>query len=309
MKKIIIVLIVIILAGIGLYFFSQKTPTNVDVAQPQNNTSDTAPAQSTSTVPIGTAPNTEQANGAKTAIGTSVEGRDITAYHYGQGDKELLFVGGIHGGYEWNTILVAYQLMDYLAQNPAGVPGNVRVTVIPVLNPDGLNKTIGTTTRFTSADVPSSQDKQVAGRFNAHNVDLNRNFDCDWKSTGTWQNKTVSGGSAVFSEPESQALKKYVETSQPAAVVAWYSAAGGVFASSCHHGVLPETVTLTSKYAAASGYPAHESFDFYEITGDMVNWLAKNNIPAISVLLTNHTDTEWTKNQAGIEALFKYYAK
>ena len=41
----------------------------------------------------------------------------------------------------------------------------------------------------------------------------------------------------------------------------------------------------------------------------MVNWFAKQNIPAISVLLTNHTDTEWTKNQKGIEALLSYYAK
>ena len=61
-------------------------------------------------------------------------------------------------------------------------------------------------------------------------------------------------------------------------------------------------------YADASGYPAYQSFDFYAITGDMVNWLAKNNIPAISVLLTNHTNTEWAKNQAGIEALLKYYS-
>ena len=41
----------------------------------------------------------------------------------------------------------------------------------------------------------------------------------------------------------------------------------------------------------------------------MANWLAKKEIPAISVLLTNHKDTEWTKNKKGIEALLRYYAK
>jgi len=92
-------------------------------------------------------------------------------------------------------------------------------------------------------------------------------------------------------------------------VVAWYSAAGGVYSSNCHNGVLPETTKLTNAFAKASGYAAHESFDFYEITGDMVNWFAKNNIPAISVLLTNHTDTEWAKNRAGIDAVLKYYAQ
>jgi hypothetical protein len=87
----------------------------------------------------------------------------------------------------------------------------------------------------------------------------------------------------------------------------WYSSAGGVFASNCHNGILPETLTLTNTFAKASGYPAYNDFNFYEITGDMVNWLAKEEIPAISVLLTNHTDTEWTKNKAGIEAVLKQY--
>jgi hypothetical protein len=66
---------------------------------------------------------------------------------------------------------------------------------------------------------------------------------------------------------------------------------------------------MMNAYAKASGYPAHESFDFYETTGDVANWLAKVNTPAISVLLSNHTSTEWTKNQAGIKAVLEYYAK
>ena len=52
-----------------------------------------------------------------------------------------------------------------------------------------------------------------------------------------------------------------------------------------------------------------ESFDFYEITGDMVNWLAKNKVPAISVLLSTHNSIEWDKNLAGIKALLEHYAK
>ena len=72
---------------------------------------------------------------------------------------------------------------------------------------------------------------------------------------------------------------------------------------------MPETLALTNAYAKASGYKAYETFDFYSITGDMVNWFAKLEIPAISVLLTNHTDIEWEKNLKGIEALLKEYAE
>jgi murein tripeptide amidase MpaA len=251
----------------------------------------------------------EPVDETQTVIGASVEERDIIAYHYGEGDTELLFVGGIHGGYEWNTVLVAYELMDYLEENPEAVPENVKVTVIPVLNPDGLFEVVGSSGRFAPASVPATQEETVPGRFNANDVDLNRNFDCDWQESATWQNRTVSGGRSAFSEPEAEAIRDYVEANDITAAVVWYSAAGGVFASNCHNGVLPETSTITDVFAEASGYPAYQSFDFYEITGDMVNWFAAENIPGISVLLTTHEDVEWEKNLLGIQALLEHYGE
>ncbi len=306
MKNTIISLLVLAVIGAGAYFYlkpKDSTPvTETEVTE--------TVTESTGTVPVTETPTTEvKKDDTKTVIGASVNNKPITAYHYGTGEKELLFVGGIHGGYEWNTVLVAYQLMDYLQANPTVIPKDVRVTVIPVLNPDGLEKVVGTSERFLASDVPSSETLVISGRFNANTVDLNRNFDCDWQTQGVWQTKKVSGGAKAFSEPESQAIKKYVEANKITAAVVWYSAGGGVYASNCHNGVSPITTTLTKKFADASGYPAHQSFDFYETTGDMVNWLAKNDIPAISVLLTNHSSTDWTKNKAGVEAILKFYAK
>lgn len=298
MKKIIIAIVVIVLLALGVYYFI-KTPSNDIVINRDQNTATTTNSQATTTV-----------DKEKSLIGKSAGGREILAYHYGTGADEILFVGGIHGGYEWNTVSIAYEAMSYLKANPNLVPANLKITVIPVLNPDGLSKVVSAVnTLFVASEVNTSNTLQVAGRFNANNVDLNRNFDCDWKSTGVWQSKTVSGGSSVFSEPESQAVKNYVESRNIKGAVVFYSAAGGVYSSSCGVGVSAATRALTNTYAKASTYPAHEEFNSYEITGDMVNWLAKKNIPAISVLLTNHTDTEWTKNKAGIDAVLKYFAK
>ena len=302
--KTFITLLVIVLVGGGIYFFinqnkSATTVTPVDTQMQDDTQTGDAMQNSAS----------EQNAEIEIVIGKSVEGRDITAYRFGNGDTEILFVGGIHGGYSWNTALVAYEMMDYLKANPNIIPTNVRVTVVPVLNPDGLNKVVSTEGKFAKADVSTSQTVLVSGRFNANNVDLNRNFDCDWQSVGVWQTTSVGGGSKAFSEPESMAIKNYVETHNPKAVVVWYSAAGGVFSSSCGGSILPETSTITDIYAKASGYSSYKSFDFYPTTGDMVNWLAKKKIPAISVLLTNHTDTEWNKNNKGIDALLQHYAK
>lgn len=301
MKKTIIAIVVLVILGFGVYYFTNYYLNNAVDRNPVVTQADDSKKPDEVKVVDKNAP--------EVVIGQSVEGKNITAYHFGTGDAEILFVGGIHGGYSYNTSLVAFQLMDYLKQNPKVVPANVKVTVIPVLNPDGLNKVVGTSDRFTTGDVSKDQAVVVSGRFNANDVDINRNFDCDWQATGKWQNKTVSGGDSAFSEPESLALKNYVESNKPTAVVAWYSSAGGVYASNCHNGVPVETTSITKIFAKASGYPAHEDFNYYELTGDMVNWFAKNNIPAISVLLTNHTDTEWSKNKAGIEAILKHYTK
>lgn len=290
-------LLIVVFVGIGIYLFKNQTPTTdikTDTTQLEDQIKDTE----------------DVIQDKESIIGKSVEGRDITAYHYGTGETELLFVGGIHGGYSWNTVLLAYELMDYLEVNPNAVPSEVKVTVIPVLNPDGLNKVAGTPGRFLESDISSSQTVVVSGRFNANKVDLSRNFDCNWKSSAVWQTRSVSGGSSVFSEPESKAVRDYVQAHNISGAVVWYSAAGGVYASSCNgEGVSTETSAITNVYADASGYPAHENFDFYETTGDMVDWLAKIDVPAISVLLSTHEDVEWEKNKKGIEAFIEYYAK
>ena len=302
MKTAIIALLVIILLAFGGYYYMEKTQSLSAPAEPIATTS--PDIQNSTSTPA------EKPFETESVIGMSVNGNPIIAYHFGTGNSEILFVGGIHGGYEWNTVSVANSLIDYLQQHHDAIPQNETVTVIPVVNPDGLGKVVGTTTpAFSPSLVPTSASATVPGRFNAHTVDLNRNFDCDWQAKGTWQNTPVSGGTSAFSEPESQAIRDYVQSHTLTAAVVWYSSAGGVFASNCHDGVLPETNTLTTLYADASGYPAHESFDFYATTGDMVNWLAKLNIPAISVLLTNHTDVEWTKNQAGVNAVLQHYAQ
>ena len=255
-----------------------------------------------------TSTSTDQ-NEVESILGKSYGGRDIPVYQFGNGDTKILFVGGVHGGYAWNTSLLAQEMISYLKESPEIIPKNVTVTIVPILNPDGLDKIMKQPSLSSLSSNPPQLANTIEGRFNGNNVDLNRNFDCDWKANATWQNRTVSGGDEVFSEPESQAIKNYIERENPTAVVVWYSAAGGGFSSSCHNGILDETRKLTNTYGKASGYPTYDEFVSYEVTGDMVNWLAKEGIPAISVLLTNHNDIEWTKNKAGIEAILNYYAE
>lgn len=244
----------------------------------------------------------------KQVIGKSVEGRDIESYTYGSGGKHLVFVGGMHGGYEWNSVLLAYQFIDYLNENAEIIPANLKVSLIPSLNPDGLYKVVNKEGRFVARDASVDKKILASGRFNSNQVDLNRNFDCNWKSKSTWQSKTVNAGTAPFSELESKALQKFVLDSKPDAVVFWHSQSDAVYASQCNGGILPVTLDIMNVYSRASGYPAVRSFDSYEITGDAEGWLASIDIPAITVELKTHEDVEWDRNVAGVKALFDYYS-
>jgi archaellum component FlaF (FlaF/FlaG flagellin family) len=307
-----IIIIAVIVVG-GFLLFSdnpegvEKTPeaTTTQQTQEAENTevvSTTSDESSTST--SDEADETDEGGTVdELVIGQSVSGNDITAYQFGSGERTVLFAAGLHGGYEWNSSLLMFDLISWLKQNPDEIPDDTSVSVVPVVNPDGLKDVTGTTGRFVASDVEASVEETVPARFNANDVDLNRNFACNWQSTGQWQDRTVDAGTSAFSEPESQALRDYVNRISPDQAVVFYAAAGAVYSSECNGSATAATNNLMNTYAKGSGYPARGLYDAYEINGDAVNWMAKNDIPAISVLLSNHQDIEWEKNKAGIQAI------
>ncbi|MDA8596770.1 M14 family metallopeptidase [Candidatus Pacebacteria bacterium] len=242
-------------------------------------------------------------------IGKSVEGRDISAVTFGDGATHLLFVGGIHGGYEWNSSLLAYELIDHIASTTDFLPADLTLTIIPDLNPDGTALVTGVDGRFTATDIADPSTRVPEGRFNANDVDLNRNFACKWAPESTWRGEVVSAGTAAFSEPEAAALRDFVLSTQPETVVFWHSQAGNVYASECEDGILPETLTLMSTYAKAAGYGEVPKFDAYPITGDAEGWLASVGIPAVTVELERFNSIEWTRNLAGVEAVLTEFVK
>jgi len=85
MKNTIIILIILVLIGGGIYYFTRSTAT--------------APGNEVATTTVASTTPTQEYE----VIGQSVSGRDILAYRFGAGEKEVVFVGALHGGYEWNS--------------------------------------------------------------------------------------------------------------------------------------------------------------------------------------------------------------
>jgi len=236
-------------------------------------------------------------------MGYSALGHPLEVYRFGDGATRIVFIGGIHGGYEWNTVLLAYAVIDYLAAHPDLIPPNVTVEIVSAANPDGVVAVVGHPGRFTVAEVAADTRP---GRFNGNGVDLNRNWDCRWAPVGLWGKTEVSGGAAPHSEPETQVLSAFLRNPPAQAIIFWHSAVPGVFAGGCEDSFAPG-VALAQAYAAASGYPYQAAFTSYTVTGDAADWLAAQGLPAIEVELRTHNELEWEQNIAGVLAVLAYH--
>jgi hypothetical protein len=232
-------------------------------------------------------------------LGLSSERRALVAYQWGSGPRHLVLVGGIHGGYEWNTVLLGYLMLDYFTANPHRIPADMTLTIIPNANPDGMFWLLQREGRFGAADITAATAETFRGRFNGRGVDLNRNWDCNWSRTAVWQTTAVNPGPAPFSEPETIALRDFLLAAQPDLVVFWHSAAEGVFPAGCGQ-IDDASAEWAQVYSNASGYPVYRGFSAYPLTGDASNWLTTQGIPSITIELATHTDPEWGVNVAGV---------
>ena len=251
---------------------------------------------------------TPLAPGTATVIGYSTGGLPIESYTFGDGLTRVAFIGGIHGGTEWNTILLAYTAIDYFTKHPRVIPATLTLHIVPSANPDGQKLVTGSWGRFQARDVRAV----AGGRFNQNGVDLNRNWGCDWAAEAWWGAVQTSGGTAPFSEQETRVLRDFLMDDWHGrgavqGVVFWHSAVPGVFAGGCT-GKYALAERLAAAYARAAAYPYGKSFTQYPITGDATNWLATQQIPAIIVELATNTSMEWPQNRAGMLAVLAQLA-
>jgi hypothetical protein len=223
------------------------------------------------------------------AIGHSFLEAPIHAYRIGSGPKARLVVGGIHGGYEGNTIELVQKFVDVLIDHPESVPPQLTLYLIPCANPDGA----------------AAGTDRVHGRMNGNLVDLNRNWDYRWQPVSNHGPWTVSGGSAPFSEPETQALRDFILEREIEAAIFYHSAWGAVFPGSGQGASRAEALALL--VVEHTGYLyAPTAIDWQPPTGNAVDWLTDNDIPSIDIELTNHVELDWDINWEALLAFLDW---
>ena len=223
-------------------------------------------------------------------IGLSAGNHALVARRYGAGERALLLVGGMHGGWEQNTVVLVERLASHFAAHPEDIPAGWSVVLVPAANPDGV--LLG---------------RSTAGRFNSHGVDLNRNWGCDWQPAAVWRETPVSPGAGPLSEPETQALAAFITRLQPAAALFYHSQEGGVFEGDCP--TSPATVDsaqMAAVYGEASGYAYGRSFSAYPVTGTAASWADGQGIYSADVELATPNLAEFDANLRGVLALLAW---
>jgi len=216
-------------------------------------------------------------------IGISVAGRPLQVYKFGNGPIEKMIVAGIHGGYEWNTIVLADELIEYLENHPEIVPPEQTLYILRAFNPDGYARSTG-----------------FGGRANENNVDLNRNFpsywQAEWPRAGCWDYIPITGGTAPASEPETRALMAFIKAHDFQAFISYHSAALGIFPGG--QPLDPGSLSLAESIAAVSDYPYPPIEAGCAYTGQLIDWVSDQGIPAVDIELTNHQDSDFAENLA-----------
>ncbi|HEY4011901.1 MAG TPA: M14 family metallopeptidase [Polyangiaceae bacterium] len=153
--------------------------------------------------------------------GTSVEGRPIRRYDFGPAQGvPVLLTGLVHGVELVGSVALLESLRAIVARQAHGGLREVRLVVVPVVNPDALHA--------NSARIASG--RRAYQRCNARGVDLNRNFPwlrkrIPWNPLGgsRWHRAPHYVGPHPFSEPETRALRDLVDEVRPRVSVGFHS--------------------------------------------------------------------------------------
>jgi carboxypeptidase T len=221
-------------------------------------------------------------------IGRSGEGRDILALKISANRNSaeslpgILYVGGHHAREHLSVeipLMLAEDLLAKYAANDSRVRSLLEtrdITIIPNLNPDGSEYDISTGSYKVWRKNRRANARRTFG------VDLNRNYDFAWGTGGSSTNPSDETymGTAAFSEPETVAIKNYVEAHPNIKVMLSYHTYSELILYPWGHTYDPIAQAQDKKIfenmantmSRWNGYTPQQSSELYIASGDLTDW-------------------------------------
>lgn len=239
----------------------------------------------------------------KFSIGKSLQGRDLVAIHLNSSPEALVrrielgrayslkpgivFLGNHHAR-EHLSAEVPLKLADYLVRaygrdaQITALLNSRDVYIIPMVNPDGVEFDI-VDGRYKSHRKNMRPTSSSGGFGRASSgVDLNRNYGFQWGTGGSSRNPSSETymGEAPFSEPETLAVKNFVDSKPNLKVLLSFHTFSELILYPWGHKHAPidnETdrrtyETLATQMASWNGYKPEQSSDLYIASGDTTDW-------------------------------------
>lgn len=201
--------------------------------------------------------------------GLSVQGRPIRTLTLGRGPRKVLFIGGIHGDEPEGAYTTAELAPSF---SSAGIDGDVTLTIIEDLNPDG---------------------RSASTRFNANGVDINRNF-----PASNFDRSEPTFGGAPLTQPESRILFQLINEINPSLVLVMHSWVGKQFIN--FDGPAGD---IAARFSAESGMPLTPSTEFAPTPGSLGSYFGRDrHTPVITIELLKGSDPklDWARIRTAV---------
>lgn len=235
-------------------------------------------------------------------IGRTYTGRGIFSLSLGNELNCALIVGGVHGC-EWLTCLVIYKYIAVLceAAQKEGFVSSIKiapllnkfgVTFVPCLNPDGTEIAVrgldgAGNMRHITEKIPC--DDYSRWNANSVGVDLNHNFNAEWKKERMLEieNGIISssprqfGGFSPESEPETKAITELCRRKKFRTATAFHSQGEEIYSGFC--GREPVKSQMMAKILACScGYKTVENSGLASYAGFKDWFISEFSKPAFT---------------------------
>ena len=226
-------------------------------------------------------------------VGTSLEGRDITAIHItgpdapgnAAADRPIILWTGCQHAREWISPMTVTYMADRLVSlydtdaRVHAILDQAEIIIVPVVNPDG----------YAYTWQSSSTRLWRKNRRGGYGVDLNRNWGYQWGgvgSSGSTSSETYRG-TAPFSEPETAAVRDYaialgdrlishIDYHSYSQLVLWPFGYDYVDAPEPDKTFFETLgIDMSDEMIAAGGvfYDPIRSSDLYPAAGDITDWM------------------------------------
>lgn len=222
------------------------------------------------------------------SLGKSVEGRELWAIKISDNvaqdepEAETIFLG-CHHAREWIAVDVPFLLASQLI-NQYGTDTTItrlvnqsEIWIVPMVNPDGHQYSV-TNDRLWRKNRRNNGD----GTFG---VDLNRNYGYQWGGPGSSGDtySEIYRGPSAFSEPETRAVRDFLQQRQTKALISYHSFSQLVlYPWGYTNSPAPDEPLLHNLAVAiadrirtvhAVSYTPQQSSDLYLASGDTSDWL------------------------------------